>query len=183
MDKVIPAGKMTGRRIDPSGKVTPITVHKLNFKAPVVCASCNNTWMSDLENKHAKPAMTDLMVSLESRTVTPEQLHSIARFAFKTAVVANHMSDSTATFFSTFQRRRFRKALEIPEGVAVFMAASVTPYVKQALFRSTYFKTVNFVNNVDYYVLTWALGYLLLQVVAVKWPILSLGSEGSQGRY
>lgn len=35
---------------------------RLDWKAKVVCEKCNNTWMSDIENNHAKPAVTDLIV-------------------------------------------------------------------------------------------------------------------------
>ena len=35
--------------------------HNKRWKARVVCGDCNNGWMSDLENDHAKPVLTPLI--------------------------------------------------------------------------------------------------------------------------
>src|SRR5436190_17415875 len=53
---------------------------KLDEKLPVVCERCNNEWMSDLENQHAKPAIKDLIVSDKLVTLNPQRLESIAKF-------------------------------------------------------------------------------------------------------
>jgi hypothetical protein len=49
-------------RINEKGETNEWKARKLDMKAPVVCARCNNEWMSDLEVQHAKPAMEDLML-------------------------------------------------------------------------------------------------------------------------
>jgi hypothetical protein len=52
----------------------------LSWKAKVVWGSCNQTWMSGLESKHAKPAMTDLMVGKGRATITQSDASGIAPF-------------------------------------------------------------------------------------------------------
>src|SRR4051812_3925000 len=59
----------------------------LDRKIPVVCADCNNKWMSRLENEHAKPALSDLILQDKPIFLSPESLRSIALFAFKSMVV------------------------------------------------------------------------------------------------
>src|SRR5947209_2968245 len=54
---------------------------KLNIKVPVVCARCNNGWMSDVENLLAKPAMAELILSDKGVLLTPERVRSIATYA------------------------------------------------------------------------------------------------------
>jgi hypothetical protein len=49
---------------------------KLDEKFPVVCNECNHGWMSDLENRHAKPAIKDLILSDKLTKLTPERLES-----------------------------------------------------------------------------------------------------------
>src|SRR5271154_5981831 len=60
---------------------------ELDWKAKVVCQRCNNTWMSDIENDHAKPAMTDLITGKVDVPITESKARSLALFGFKTAVV------------------------------------------------------------------------------------------------
>jgi hypothetical protein len=51
--------------------------------------------MSELEDKHAKPAMKDLILSDSGVLLQAERLKSIANFAFKSAVIADHASFPT----------------------------------------------------------------------------------------
>src|SRR5437879_9065718 len=63
----------------------------LDMKPKAVCRECNNGWMSKLENS-AKPAMADMIVNGTRASLDSSKIELIARFAFKTAVIA----DSTA---------------------------------------------------------------------------------------
>src|ERR1700760_4060155 len=55
--------------------------NSVNVKAHVVCETCNNGWMSDLESQHAKPAMQELILSDKPVNLTAERIRSIAIFA------------------------------------------------------------------------------------------------------
>src|SRR5713101_1714265 len=61
----------------------------LNWKARVVCETCNNTWMSNIET-NAKSAMSGLIRG-ETGVISQSCADSIALFAFKTAVIFDHI--------------------------------------------------------------------------------------------
>jgi hypothetical protein len=97
MNKLITGKLFRFASFTETGEIRTWRKRKLDAKLPVVCEPCNNGWMSDLENKDAKPAIKDLIVSDKIVKLSPERLKSIARFAFKTAVVADHYSLSGHT--------------------------------------------------------------------------------------
>src|SRR5260370_38193237 len=59
----------------------------MDYKAKVVCKKCNETWMSDIESKHAKPVLTPLVTGQSGIPIDKTSAHSLAIFAFKTAIV------------------------------------------------------------------------------------------------
>jgi hypothetical protein len=126
MNSLITSKRFRFASFTEKGEVRTWMKRKLDQKLPVVCRKCNNGWMSDLENNHAKPAIKDLIVSDKLVKLSPVRLHSIARFAFKTAVVADHysLSDGQPPFFSTAARHAFRESLQIPGGVQMWISAS-----------------------------------------------------------
>jgi|SRR5215469_5082405 len=107
---------------DEKGKVTSQwTSDQLDWKAKVVCEKCNNTWMSDIENNHAKPAMTDLIVGRVDIPIPQARARSIALFAFKTAVVFEHLRRGHEPFFNRSARHEFRTSLAIAPNVGMWM--------------------------------------------------------------
>ena len=77
---------------------------KLDWKANVVCATCNNTWMSRIEDTRAKPAMEALITGSIDITIDQSRANDIAIFAFKTSVILDHRGNGciTETPFSRF---------------------------------------------------------------------------------
>src|SRR5579863_8077877 len=73
-----------------SGEYATWQGKKIKLKVEAVCESCNNGWMSELENKHAKTAMHDLILGNKTVTLDLRSLTAMAAYAFKTTVVANH---------------------------------------------------------------------------------------------
>jgi hypothetical protein len=140
----------------------------LDIKAPVVCAPCNHGWMSLLEEKHAKPAMKDLILSDRIASLYPDRLKSIANFAFKSAVISDHMSlPVRSPFFSTTARHAFAASLEIPHGVRIWVAAlKKTGF---GLFRPVYHANPTTGMRVELYAFTFAVGFLIFQVLAHRW--------------
>lgn len=122
MNSLFPSGEITCRRITQDGRAgNPWKAPELNFKANVVCAPCNNNWMSDIETQYAKPAMSDLIRGNQVGEITPKRARGIALFAFKTAVVTNHMLPESEEFFEIAQRYTFRESRHIPPTVAMWL--------------------------------------------------------------
>jgi hypothetical protein len=62
---------------------------EVNLKSKVVCATCKNGWMSDIENLHAKLAMADLILGRRVGAISNRRARGLSLFAFKTAVITN----------------------------------------------------------------------------------------------
>jgi hypothetical protein len=62
----------------------------IDLTAKVVCKACNEGWMSNLEQRHAMPAMTDLIIGKTELISLQLRTDAIASFAFKTAVILDH---------------------------------------------------------------------------------------------
>ena len=173
INRIVPTGQF--RFTWDSHTATPRTyvTALLNQKLPVVCRTCNNGWMSDLENEHAKPAMADLIVSDKAVLVDPERLKSIANFAFKSAVIADHarvpdlILRARPPFFTTQARYAFRESLTIPDNVQMWLAAFEES--RYGIFRAIYYPSpANTVPAFESYALTFGVGFLLIQVVASR---------------
>lgn len=93
----------------------------LNLKAKVVCATCNNGWMSDIENLYAKPAMADLILGRRVGAVSNRRARGLSLFAFKTAVITNRSLPQSEFFFHQFDRYAFHKSLAIPADVRMWL--------------------------------------------------------------
>jgi hypothetical protein len=142
----------------------------LDWTAKVVCEPCNGGWMSRIENEHAKPAMTDLILGSGDVNISQRIARSIALFAFKTAVVFDFLQRDRPPFFRRSLRHRFRESLEIPPGVRMWMAA----YLPQATgaVNTGYWKSEGgFAGPFELYTCTYAVGHFIFQVCAERWPI------------
>ena len=72
------------RQIDEDGKVVnEWRSPRIDLTARVVCKPCNEGWMSDLELRHAKPSMSDLIVGREISNISQSCANPVALFAFK----------------------------------------------------------------------------------------------------
>jgi hypothetical protein len=142
---------------------------ELNLTARVVCEKCNNTWMSAIENDHAKPAMKELMAGqVKGLKFTQERANSIALFAFKTVVVLDHLNRGRPVhFFTRQERERFKDKHEIPENVVMFMAAIKADGGGACAVR--YYQTRE-IPNVEIYVCNYFAGSFVFQVVSVHKP-------------
>jgi hypothetical protein len=168
MNELFPGKKLFTRR-DQQGNILGQWVSdSLNWKAKVVCKDCNNGWMSEVENIHAKPAMTALIHLKPNTILDTTRAKSLALFAFKTAVVFDHVSRNRPPFFSREVRHQFTETLDIPpETVGMWMAASFAPRGGEVL--TAYHKgQLSTENCIKAYVCTYATGRLVFQVVAVS---------------
>jgi hypothetical protein len=143
---------------------------KIEIVAKSVCTPCNNTWMSDLENQ-LKPIFKDAFFDEVPRIFSPSELSTIAAFAFKTLVIANHKNLTTVPYFTAAQRYSFRRKLIIPNGVQVWMATRKVISGKYYGF----WKSINGGSDQESplgftnYVCTWNFQNIILQVSGIKW--------------
>ena len=60
MNALFPPTKVTFAKIEANGSASrQWQMSGLNMKANVVSKSCNETWISNIETGHAKPAMSE----------------------------------------------------------------------------------------------------------------------------
>jgi len=137
----------------------------IDITANVVCKTCNEGWMSHLESQHAKRAMTHLILGNKDMTISQDQAQAIARFAFKTAVVVDHMKRDGELFFSRTVRHHFRHTLKIPRFVQMWLCG----YLRMGsgnLLPWWYEDALPDGGHLKLYTCTYLVGHFAFQVVS-----------------
>lgn len=139
----------------------------IDATAKVVCKPCNEGWMSNLENRHAKSALSDLIIGDKNLIISSEQAKAISRFAFKTAVVVDHMRRDEESFFSRTERHNFRHSLKIPKSVRVWCAGYLHMGSGNLLpfWYNDYFSDKE---RLKLYTCTYLVGHFVFQLVAAE---------------
>jgi len=168
MNALLPTGKITFEKIERDGSVSKRWPAKeLNMTANVVCKNCNQTWMSAIEKRQAKPAMADLILGKRVGEITRRRAHGISVFAFKTAVVANRMLPETDDFFLQSERYAFRESLQIPDNVAMWLVGFGSTNAGGLRSMNIYFPNPN-TPQLTLNVCTFRVGQLGFQVVPAR---------------
>jgi hypothetical protein len=177
MNKLLSRDPYTITQFDEKGVQRKWMRRKLDLKAPVVCEKCNSGWMSRLENDRAKPAMKDIILSDRLAPLSLDRMKSIASFAFKSAVIADHMSlPNRDPFFPVAARHTFAASLDIPINFMVWLAAFKE--VRHGVFRAVYHPCpANAVRRFELYVFTFGAGFLIFQTLAVRWLDSDIGKR------
>jgi hypothetical protein len=175
----------TRRTTNPAGEFIEWKTEGINQTAKIVCAACNNGWMSDLENNEAKPTMSDMIRYGGYVSILPRGVASIAAFGFKMMVIANHIGMlKNKPYFCARERYDFARTLEVPFGVQIWMFALSTPGRVTGKFNSHFGRLPSHIKcGFELYIGTFAIGYLGIQVVASRWanPHLSTFLGGFPG--
>jgi hypothetical protein len=140
--------------------------------AKVVCKSCNEGWMSEIDAQ-ASLTMSNMILHGAAVSLLPIGIASIAMFAYKAAVVIDYARrDPAGPFFPPAERKRFSEGDHfIPPGVQVWIS-SFRP--RGAHVHGSYsghygkIKSGKY-RNFGFNVLTYAVGFVLLQVVSYRW--------------
>lgn len=141
---------------------------KIGLTAKLVCRQCNNTWMSDIE-KASRSAMKDMILSNDPQTLGEDQCRAIANFLFKTSVILDHMDSSRKPFFSPAIRQKFSVSRAIPKSVQMWFAAFSSERFS-GTYSTYYFEPKIYpLNRINYYVVNFLIGHLLLQLIAKRW--------------
>jgi hypothetical protein len=168
MNELLRVTGLTFRQIAPEGaRGRSWHAPNLNMTAKVVCKKCNETWMSDLENVHAKPAMSELILGNPVKEITSDRARRIAIFAFKTAVIANHMAPKDDEFFTVSQRIKFRTSLGIPNKIRMYLFG-LSPGMAGGIWSNNVYFPDKDVPDLTLNVCTFYVGQLGFQVVSTK---------------
>jgi hypothetical protein len=165
MDKLFPFKKRFFQK-HPNG--VERKADTLNWTIKVVCEKCNNTWMSEIEQQHAMPVMTPLILGVTGTVIPQLQADSISLFAFKTAVVLSCIDRKRQSFFPRYVRHGFRTNRGIPLNTRMWLAG-------YGLFEQGNVKTVyhegklSTGHGVQLYTCTFSAGHLVFQTMSLKY--------------
>jgi len=142
----------------------------ITLKAKFVCKSCNDGWMSDIESR-ASPAFSGMILDGDAVSLPPQDVNLLAVFAFKCAVIANHMSPNGSPFFSRYIRHQFRLSRTIPPGVQMWVAGFSGKYAFSGLYNAYYLEPgqPNRLGDLEFLVFTYLAGRLVFQVLSPRW--------------
>jgi hypothetical protein len=138
----------------------------LNEKAPVVCGTCNNGWMSDIEEA-TKNVIGDMVCTVDDKELDEADIVTIAAFLFLKAVICDHMHERTAPFYDFADRQLFRETRTIPNGVQMYLGS--TPGIR-GMFKCTTIYTAHSAGpGMEINVFSFGLGHFVAQLTGTKW--------------
>lgn len=141
----------------------------MDRKKKTVCEKCNNEWMSDVVNLHAKPCIEQMILSDAPVHLTTTCIVSISKFAFMKAVIGDHLSQERPRFFSMAVRGQFRRRLSLPPNMQVWLGCIGALDPHNATFRMQYGYTHPHVKpRAEMYTFTWGVGRLAIQLASLK---------------
>jgi hypothetical protein len=150
--------------------------------AKVVCEPCNNGWMSDIDDA-ASYTMAQMIMYGSRVSLLPLGIESIARFAYKSAVVVD-CANAQHPFFSAAERKRFSEGKhDLPRGVQIWLSRIRTQHV-HGRYMGHYGKIHSGkYRNFGFNVLTYTVGHLVIQLVAFRWASRVIGEPGFTPRF
>jgi hypothetical protein len=150
------------------GDAKEFKTDSMDWKTRVVCAKCNNTWMSNIESQHAKPVLTPLMRGVVNLPIGLAESRSIALFAFKTAMVLDLANRDRTPFYSRRIRHAFKEHGNIPPSVQMWLCG-YAGHRGGGQVRTLYHegRTADGY-TAQMYACTCAFGHFVFQVLGVK---------------
>jgi hypothetical protein len=167
VEKLFP-GESTVKYNDGKGRTAEWKSEKIDWKARVVCSTCNNGWMSDLESQHAMPVLTPLITGRLDIPITQTEARSIALFAFKTAVVLDHAQRRGNPWFSKKLRHTFREDQTINSRIEMWMCVNLGRRRAIDLQAGYFSGNLTPTYPVQSYVCTVGIGHFVFQVHSAK---------------
>jgi hypothetical protein len=107
--------------IERAGKTISFPKSDLEMTVGMPCGSCNNGWMSELENT-VRPFMTDMVYRGERVLLSDERQCVLVHWAVKTAMVYEFTGHAEEPkYFTAEERRRFRETRSIPANLWIWL--------------------------------------------------------------
>lgn len=158
-------------------KVRKYGSRRLNKKFKVVCATCNNGWMSKIDNA-ARNTLKDVIRYRAPICFLRSGLQAIAEFTLKNAFVADYVN--ARPFFGTYSRAQFRRHRQFPPGTHIWLGAIRTErHVKHGICRTLYGKPdIDTPLGIQTFIFTWSAECLLLQLAAARWTNVLYSADG-----
>jgi hypothetical protein len=83
-----------------------------NERVNVVCKTCNEGWMSDLENDHAKPLIAPMILGRRRLPLSVDDIVVLSAWAMKAAFVFEHTgSAKSGRYYTQSEREQFMRTL------------------------------------------------------------------------
>jgi hypothetical protein len=154
----------------------------LDVKVKVVCAACNNGWMSTLEAE-VKPLMLDLM-RCKATVLTPRRQALLARWAFKTAAMAQH-ANLRSPVIPLEHYIEFYEQQKPPADTMVFIACVEMPPDSGRVIDSKVATVTprSFEHFDSYYLVTFRILNLAFQLVGVIGRRMPVGDLAFAARH
>jgi hypothetical protein len=140
---------------------------RLDQRVNDVCERCNNGWMSDLENRYAKPVLTPMILG-SAKPLTAEDLAVINAWAMKFAFACEFISRER--FYEQMERSRFMDTLLPPDASHIWLARFVGDARAVAEVHTLKYHLQSPLGTCRAEVTTFAVGQLALQILTGRWP-------------
>ena len=160
------SGTIEGERS--SHPVGPWRAVRPGLKVKVVCARCNNGWMSELENR-VKP-IVETLCREESAALSAADQETLAVWSVKTAMVFEAFRLGRPPFFAQSERHLVRETLRPAPNTSVWAAKCVESPGAFCAASDLGGVVEDSTEGVRAYVTTMGFGPLALQVVGTRLP-------------
>lgn len=166
--RLIPSSSFDFRHETSTKKERKWSDSTMSATAKVVCKDCNSGWMSNLESQ-ARLTFANMISHAGSISLLSSGLHLLAKYAFKCAVVGNHMLPNNEPFFERWCRYQFRRSLEIPPGIQMWLGGYKGERLYSGRWSSYYFRpTMSKYRDIEFFAFTFVAGNLIFQVLSAK---------------
>ena len=168
------SGKVSGYdwryRNAQTGVVKSWPAKGLDHKLRVVCDPCNSGWMSRLETR-AKMLLSGAIRAGDAVRCQEKDLHLLAAWTFKSAVVADHAHLHGHPFFSPRERSEFGLTLALPPGIKIWIATFRGIHVYSGRFDCQVVEPCapGPLRDIEFYAFTYVAGHLVLQLLSPRW--------------
>jgi len=163
-------------RLSPKDPFRVFARKNLNLKLPVVCAECNNTWMSDITNEISK-GFADAIIHGSELSILPSGSELLSAFTFMKAVVADCVTqgDNDELFFSTAARENIRKSRSAPPTAQMWISSFYGKRRYGGRFISGLLVPgPGPLFGLEFFIFTYVVGHLVLQLLGVRWKDVRL---------
>ena len=116
------------------GKTSRFETSSLATRVGMPCESCNNGWMSELENA-VKPFMAQMVFPGDMTFLSEERRRLLSRWAVKVAMVNEFFKPDGRFYFSDSERKEFMSSTHVRNDIYVWLART-TPHCRCTRCRS-----------------------------------------------
>jgi hypothetical protein len=144
--------------------------NKIDKKTRVVCATCNNGWMSEITG-NVKDIIKEAIVHGRKTTLSHKDFVTLARFVFLKGAVIDHLAPRPYAFFRPSVRREFRTTRALPHGLQIWISQFVSPKAEGqvwSIYSQPNDPKVSIFGS-EFFTMTYQFGFVVLQLVAFRW--------------